>query len=139
MPEASVFIEAYACSEHGDGPGFAAFKLTESLVEELTTLSQLCADRGLSEVRVPRGCLWGPGNIQDELRLRSDELVVCGDYFWFRATPKHEDYHVESRAASIRKVLADAKDWKQDDKPLTYGEYPQDEWDDLLADELGEP
>lgn len=138
MSEASVFIEAYACSEHGDGPAFAAFKLTESLIEELTTLSQLCADHGLSEVRCLRGCMWGPGTIQDDLRLRSDELVVCGDEFWFRATPKYADYHVETRGLSIQKLLVDAKGWKFGDAPLMYGEYPQEEWDELIANEGGE-
>ena len=136
MSEPIIFIEAYACSDFAEGPSFATFRLTESLIEELQTMAQLCALHGFSEILIPRGCLWGPNTIQDELRLQSDELVVCCDAFWFRATPKHSDYHVESRAQPIADVIDAAKDWKEGDAPIAFGEYDDEEWADIIEGEF---
>lgn len=102
----SVFTEAYAISDFGDGPLYAEIRASKAFCERLLELQEICATHALSEVRSHGGPdNWGPEGIEDELRLANDELVVCGETFWFTARPKHADYTVESRAIRIRDLV----------------------------------
>lgn len=62
--------------------------------------------RSLSEAREYNSPdLWGPQGIEDELRLTSGELVVCGNSMWFTAQPKHAGFAVQTRAVTIESVV----------------------------------
>ena len=106
-----AYIEAYASSDYGDGPTFAKVLVTPELLDKLRKLSGLCVEHGLSELRVydsPE--LWGPGEIESELRLICGELVVTKSSFWFVDQPKNAEYHIETRAQEIEdffKAIAD--------------------------------
>jgi len=97
-----VFIEAYACSDYGDAPRFAKLFATKTFCEQLAKLQALCVEHDLSELCVYESPdAWGPGNIEDELRLTCAELVVTKSAFWFKDHPKHSDYTIETRAQDI--------------------------------------
>lgn len=102
----AVYVEAYAYSDTGDGPGLAAIDVNAALIARLERLRALCAFHGLTEVRVNGSPDWGPRGIADQLRLQNHELVVtpAGD-FWYVAQPKDADYHVETRAIGIDDLL----------------------------------
>lgn len=94
-----VHAEAYACSDHGDGPEFATFTLTDELLSRLRAVRAAVKEHNLSEARIYAGPdSWGPGDIADELRFNCAELVVTDNSFWFVDQPKHADYHVETRS-----------------------------------------
>lgn len=117
----TVFIEAYACDSYGDGPKFAKLEVTPGFCDRLASLQQLCVDRNLSELRVYEGPdVWGPGNIEDELRLSDAELVVTKTSFWFTDHPKHTDYSIETRAQGIQAFIESAS--AKSDEPLFLGE-----------------
>ena len=128
----TIYIEAYACSEHDAGPAYGSFLLNENLVHRLLDLKDLCSRHNLTETREWRACNWGPGNYADHARLQSDEMVVSGGCFWFRAVPKHVDYAVETRLLEIEPVLNAYYDWKEGDPPLRFGKYSDEEWDEIL-------
>jgi hypothetical protein len=93
-----VYVEAYACSDFGDGPEFATFALTDAFLPRLRGVRTVVKEHALSEARIYAGPdEWGPGNLADDLRLNCAELVVTGDSFWFVDQPKHADYHIETR------------------------------------------
>lgn len=125
----TAYIEAYACSDYGDGPLFAKLSVTPKFISKLNQLSNLCKDHNLSEVRV---CeypdWWGPGD-EDELRLTCGELVVTKTEFWFVDQPKHSDYHIETRAQGITEFLNDIK--LSSDDVLFFAEH--DELPEIVA------
>lgn len=128
----TAHIEAYACSEYGDGPLFATVALTTELIERLRKLRTLIIDNKLSEARVMDGPnTWGPGNIEGELRLTCAELVVTENSFWFVDQPKHASYQIETRAIdfeSFETALASG------DAVLYFGD-DIDELEELIKDE----
>lgn len=134
MTEAAptIYIEAYACSDHGEGPTYAIIDASDALIRRMQQLQELCKTAELSEARVVLGCDWGPDGIEDDLRLQNHELVVAGDSFWFRADPKHADYHVETRLQDID-AFVNAVRAREGDAPLTFGDYSDDEWENVLA------
>lgn len=96
---AIAYVEAYACSDFGDGPEFATFALTTTFLARLHAVRAVVKEHSLSEARIYAGPdEWGPGDVADDLRLNCAELVVTGDTFWFVDQPKHADYHIETRA-----------------------------------------
>lgn len=130
-----VYVEAFATSDYGDSPPYATFFLTPSLAARLIELADLCAKHNLTEVREWRACNWGEDDSTKNLRLQADELVVSGEYFWFKALPKHCDYNVETRLIRIQTLLDDAARWKEGDSPLAFGEYGAEEWSDYFEQE----
>lgn len=126
-----VLFEAVVCSDNVDGPRFGSIRADETLRRRLLEMQALCERHGLSEVRVSAGCDWGPGDIEDEMRLQNHELVVVGDSFWFRADPKHADYHVETRAQDIQTFVDETRHYVGD-APLRYGEYSDAAWEAAL-------
>ena len=125
--EKAVYVEAYACSEYGDGPRFAKLLVGTEFVGKLRKLSALCTEHGLSELRVydsPE--LWGPGDVEGELRLTCAEMVVTSSSFWFVDTPKNGNYHIETRAQDIETFLKAV-----DSVPLGVASYFGDSPDDI--------
>lgn len=111
LPEMTIYLEAYAASDVGGGPVLAEVECTPSFVERLQRMQQLCVGNGLSEARcVGAPKEWGQRGISDDLRLSDHELVVVpSGNFWFVASVKHGDYHVETRAISITELIDAAK------------------------------
>lgn len=98
----TLFIEAYACDDHGDGPTYARCELTPGLIDRLRELRALAEANQLESARVYASPdAWGPSGIEDELRFNQANLVVTPSEFWFTDRPKHADYHVECRAVSF--------------------------------------
>ena len=94
-----VVFEAYAVSDYGDGPQFAVCDMTECFIEKLKLMMQTCVQLKLSELRYYGGPdSWGPGDIENDLRLNCGDVVVTSDSFWFYDRPKHANYHIETRA-----------------------------------------
>lgn len=107
MKERLVFIEAYACDDNADGPGFAKLLVDQHFCEKLKSLQSLVIDHKLSELRVYEGPdSWGPGDIEDELRLTCAEMVVTSSSFWFTDQPKHAGYSIETRTQGIDQFIA---------------------------------
>lgn len=118
----TVFVEAYAVSDHGDGPVYIILEVTRELAHRLAELRDLCDAHNLSEVRAWGGPKsWGPSGIEEELRLVDDELVVSGGTCRFTAHPKHADYCVESRAIEICDLI---RTLDEAEAPRFFGEDP---------------
>lgn len=130
-PSVTAYIEAYATDDYGSGPSYATMAATESLIEELVMLKQVCKTYGLSEARVFRACNWRPGNVEGELRLIEHELVVAGDAFWFRATPKYGSGHIETRMQDIKDFIDAVRECAPGDTPR-FGYYNDAEWAEVL-------
>jgi len=131
-----VYIEAYACDDHGDGPTYARLDVTPEFKAQLRKLQGLVQDNGLSEARVYTGeAAWEPEGIDDELTLSGDELVVTHSAFWFTAHVKHQDYFVETRAQDIHDFLSLVEDGETG--PVYLG-YDPDELREIVEDGLEE-
>lgn len=101
----TLVVRANSTSEYGDGPVFAVIDSPDVLLAKVKGLQQVIVDFGLSEVRIissPEA--WGPGDIEDELRLQCPELVVCSTSFWFTDNPKHCSWNIETTAMDVALV-----------------------------------
>lgn len=129
----TVFVEAYACSDYGDGPQYAKLIVDQAFCEKLLRLQKLCVENCLTELRIcDSPDRWGPGEIENECRFTGPELVITPSSFWFVDQPKHASYHVETRAQDISafvNVVATSCE------PLFLGDDPG-ALDDLLLDLL---
>lgn len=97
-----IYIEAYACDDDGDGPEWAEITDPSSLLGRIVALQRVVHEHNLSEARVYLAPdVWGPAGVEEELRLRGEELVVTSDSFRFTCHPKHADYQCETRAQGI--------------------------------------
>lgn len=100
-------VEAYAASEHGDGPSYASFEVTLAFLDRLDNLVRLCKENALSEARYAAYPTWGPGDIEEELRLQDGEIVVRPNgSFFYTDYPDVGDYKIESRDHQISTVRA---------------------------------
>lgn len=97
-----LYLEAYAVSDYGDGPRYAEYEITTQTMQKILAMQKLCINNDLSECRIFDGPQWDG---EDELRLTGHVLVVTNDSFWFVACPKHVDYHVETRAMPIDRLV----------------------------------
>lgn len=62
----------------------------------------LCKEAGLTQARIYCGPdQWGPGTIEEELRLTAPELVVTPTMFWFEDVPKHQPFRIETACQDI--------------------------------------
>jgi len=93
-------IDAFACDEYADDPGYATLTVDQGFLDQLARLHGLCVAEHLESATVSMGPdAWGN---EDELLLRGDSLNVWRDRrFWFSAKPKHADYIVETRSIDI--------------------------------------
>ncbi len=130
-----VYIEAHATTDEGDSPSFASLRVGDAFRGKLLEMKDLLKAYGLSEVRIRAGADWGPGDIEDELRLEGHELVVAGNTFWFTAYPKHGNYSVETKSQEIDTFVA-ATSQHEGDEPLRFGDLDDDEWEELLSDSV---
>ena len=107
--EVDFVVEAFETSAwgaDGDGPEFTTFCVTRKFLTELQNQVQLAATSGFESVNFARSPTdWGPGNIDQDLRLQSPTLVVtaAGD-LWFKDRPKYGDYSIQSRAVSLESL-----------------------------------
>lgn len=91
----TVYLEAYAIDDVGDGPRYAAVQLTPELWARIKSLALMCEVHKLAYVVDHEG---PERDAEDELRLTNHEMMVDSSSVWFRATPKHCFYSVETRA-----------------------------------------
>ena len=107
MKKCDVFIEAIDNGEIGDGPTFGKIAADDAFCKKLLALKKMCIDNNVNEVHTDGSVdSWGPGDVEDELRLREDKLVVTKDSFWFSAVPKHADYTIETRSQGINGFIS---------------------------------
>ncbi|HCF4079464.1 hypothetical protein [Pseudomonas aeruginosa] len=97
----TLVLSAFCTADSDDGPEFAVINDAHHLLVEVKRLEKLCTENNLSEARVYFGPDWGPGDVEDELRLQCGELVVCPTSFWFSDYPKYADYKIESTNVDI--------------------------------------
>lgn len=98
----TVVAEAYATNEHRAAPSFGVFEVTQASLDRLRSLADMASKHSLSEVRVHGYPDWGPGDIDNDLRLQSPELVIVPrGAFWFTDYPKHSSYTIETRSCEI--------------------------------------
>jgi hypothetical protein len=120
-----VVFEAYAVSDYGDGPAWARLAVDAAFLRRLEHLAALLQAHRLTAVATyDAPDAW---DMEGELRLRSAELVVSGDAFWFEARPKHADYYVETRAVPVREFIAtvsEALRASEASEPLVFGSDP---------------
>lgn len=95
----TVFIEAYASDDDGDGPAYIRLDVDQAFVDRLKKLHGLVAENVLSELRVY--ALPDEWDAQEELDLVNSELVLTSSEFWFTADVSHTDYNAESRGQNI--------------------------------------
>ena len=102
-----LVVDAFATDEYADGPSYAVITVTRKLLNRLAELVHVCKEHGLSEARFTGYPVWGPGDIDDELRLQNGEMVILpGGSVWYTDYPKFGDYRIESRADSISGLTA---------------------------------
>lgn len=108
-----LVLKAYSCSDYGDGPLFAVIDDAQALLEKVVSLQLVVAQNNLSEARIIESpSVWGPGEIEDDLRLQCGELVVCSTSAWFTDRPKHADYTIETTnfdCEQLAKLLAEGE------------------------------
>ncbi len=101
----TVVMGAYATDDDGDGPSFAYIQVNQGFVDHVEKLVQICSEHKLNAAHFALAPHWGPGDIEEELRLQNGEIVVTANgSFWFTDYPKYGNYHIESRAIDATKL-----------------------------------
>lgn len=101
-----VVARAHSTSDLSDGPLFAGFQVTPELLVRLESLRGVAAANALSQVHVVAYADWGPGDIDNQLRLQDPEMIVSGNgQLWFSDRPKHSDYLIETVPIDIADLL----------------------------------
>jgi hypothetical protein len=104
----SLYIDAFAVDEFGEGPGWALVEVTPEFVKELLDAQQIVVSKKLDHVALDHVMLdWGNA---DTLRIQGDTFVVSDTSFWFKGYPKHCSYAVEARMIDIDLLLNVIKD-----------------------------
>jgi len=102
----SVVFSANALSEFGDSPTCAVMFDPAEMLAEIERVSMLVKENGLTEARLLAEIEWLPVSTANDLRLRSTELVVIQESFWFTVRPKHAGYSIETAIMSIEALKA---------------------------------
>ncbi len=111
-----ILIEAFATSEYSvdSAPEYAAFTVFDADIARMEAVQDLCVKNGLSSANYTLYPDWGPGNVDDDLRLQGTDLVVTANgSFWFDDQPKYGDFHIQSRGmkiSALREAFESAKD-----------------------------
>lgn len=101
----TVYFGAYATDDN-EGPLYARLEVTPDFLRTLERLRAMCSEHGLSEARINDAPgEWGPGAIEEEMRLTSPELVVTSHMFWFTDVPKHMPFHIETACEDIDRFI----------------------------------
>jgi len=99
-----LYIDAFSCDAYGEGPAWARVSLTQEFLDELLRLRELCENNRISKVtKHYHADEW---DRSESLRIQDDTLEIGWTSWWFRAQPKHTDYHVETRLINIKDMLA---------------------------------
>lgn len=132
----TVYAEAYAADDNGDGPTLAEFEVDQAFFDRLSRLHTVCVENNLTEARAEGGPDWGPYGIEDKLRLENHELVVTGaGDFWYTADVRHADYHVETRAVNIADFIEIVRSARaQGDEYMKCGYWSDDDAEAAIAD-----
>lgn len=86
----TLYVEAHTTDEYDQGPDWAKITLDQPLLERIKTLQKLCEDNNLESVQVDSSVdMWGPGTIEEDLRVRGTSMVVDSESFWFKGFPKY--------------------------------------------------
>ncbi|WP_431798004.1 hypothetical protein SGO26_30030 (plasmid) [Cupriavidus metallidurans] len=103
---ARVVIEASGTSESAEAPTYAAFDVTHSFIGKLARLVAVCKAYELTEARFACYPAWGPGGIEEELRLQNGEVVVQPDgTFRFADYPSDGGYIIQTSSAQIAVLM----------------------------------
>lgn len=84
-----------------DAPEIAVYPDAGELLHRVHELRALMRDHGLTEVRVASTPAWGPGDIQEDLRLCFGELVVLNSAFYLTDAPAKTVYDIETDMTPI--------------------------------------
>lgn len=105
----SFVVGAHDTSTYGAGdtPDFCEFDLTNEKLLRLERLADLVAKNGLNSLSLSMSPEWGPGNVAEDLRLHSGEVVVSSDSIVFTDRPKHSDYKIESKFILLSDLRAE--------------------------------
>lgn len=104
----TLYVDAYACDAHGDGPTWARIVVDNAFLQELAKLRQAAKASGASEIRS-----WAEPDAWDgehHLTYTEAELVVSGGAFWFTCGIKHCDYRIETRGMDIEQLHRQLQD-----------------------------
>lgn len=98
-----LFVLAFACDENGDSADWARIDLNNGFLERVLRLREMCKTQKLEHVCVDdQPAYW---HDPSEVSIRGESLYVSEGSFWFRGTPKHCDYAVETRSVDIEGLL----------------------------------
>ena len=101
----TVYFGAYATNEF-EGPLYARLDVTPDFILTLRRLRALCSEQRLAQARINDAPdEWGPGTIEEEMRLEAPELVVTPHMFWFTDTPRHMPFHIETACEAIDRFV----------------------------------
>lgn len=118
-----LYLAAFSCDEYGSGPSWTKVVLSQAFMDELLRAQRRVQELDLSmlELNVAPDD-WSTersSSLGAVLNLREECLRVGETAFWFRATPKHCDYAVESRMLEIE-TLVNALSRKNEGKYLVW-------------------
>lgn len=101
----TVVVDAFSTGDFDDGPSYAAFVVNGSFIARIKAVQLAAEQLDLSHAAVnayPEQ--WGPGVVEDSLRLKSSELFISKDgYFYFEATPKYGSV-IQSRGQELSHI-----------------------------------
>ena len=108
----------------------------QKFISRLKQLQSVCAEFDLSSVHtVGSPEAWGPGNVQDDLRLTMPELVVGNGAFWFNDYPKHASYQIETNSIGIDNLVEMVA--IESNERLYFGD-DTDELKEIVEDEIAD-
>jgi len=110
----TVVVDAFSTNDFEDGPVYAAFVVNEEFLRRIHAVRSVVERMNLSHAGLfisPEK--WGPGDIENNLRLQSCELVISPTgYSYFEAKPKFGAF-IQSRGrdlSNLEEAFAEAND-----------------------------
>lgn len=96
-----VVVGAKGSRDGAEAPSYAAFDVNPGFMSMLARLTGVCKEHGLTETRNENYPAWGPGGIEEELRLQNGELVVLADgNFRFTDCPRDGGYIIQTEGVN---------------------------------------
>ncbi|GMG94749.1 hypothetical protein Cmtc_59690 [Cupriavidus sp. TKC] len=94
---ARAVIGASGTIDGSEAPTFAVFDIDRAFIATVSRLINLCNEHKLTEARTVHYPAWGPGWIEEELKLQNGELVVQPNgIFRFTDYPKYGGYLIQT-------------------------------------------
>lgn len=101
-----VFLECYANSDWAVGPSYVVLHLDQAGFDRLTHAMRCCVEHNWSMVETNGGpSSWDDDEGRCDLSVRSWNLRVSKDAFWFHGMPKEGSDTVESRGLDIANLV----------------------------------